>query len=77
VIDHQPGWLTPFYDDGTGVLFLAGKGINSFLSPPSLPIPNSMSHHINSGRTIYYHEVNPAAASIQLIDKFVAQDQFR
>lgn len=26
VVDHQPGALTPFYDDGTGVLYLGGKG---------------------------------------------------
>ena len=25
-IDHQAGWLQPYYDSGTGVLFLGGKG---------------------------------------------------
>jgi hypothetical protein len=25
-IDHDSGWLQPFYDSGTGVLFLGGKG---------------------------------------------------
>ena len=44
-IDHQSGWLQPFYDVGTGVLFLGGKGRDIYYY--EVNASQSMAHLIN------------------------------